>query len=193
MKLSFRIGHPPAIHQIQCICVGEGSGVSNLQTEFNYPDLFKSYGIFSDLLSPEPRIVSASSPCRLRRQRGPRSPRVIPGDDVVPIVPIVSLGWVTEFQPVLHLETRARRPRHLRVVSGSRASPPAGLLVSYVVPTTYNHFKSIRNLTPINPPMHPTTHTHTNTLDYVCKWYMLKWNWIISMWWIFYFIFSNLT
>ena len=30
IKLSFGIGHPPAIHQLQCICVGEGSRVPNL-------------------------------------------------------------------------------------------------------------------------------------------------------------------
>ena len=72
MKLSFGIGHPPAIHQLQCICVGEGSRVPNLQTEFNYLDSFKSSGIFSDFVVP---MVPASSPCR---------PRVIP---VVPITP----------------------------------------------------------------------------------------------------------
>ena len=38
IKLSFGIGH-----QMQCICVEEGSRVPNLQTEFNYLDLFKSY------------------------------------------------------------------------------------------------------------------------------------------------------
>ena len=70
------------------------------------------------------------------------------------------------------------------IVSASRASPPGGLLVCNVVPTTQNHFKSVRNLTPINPPMHPTTHTPTNTLEYLCKWYMLKRNWIIFMCWI---------
>ena len=52
IKLSFGIGHPPAIHQLQCICVGGGSRVPNLQMEFNYLDLFKSYGIFSDFVVP---------------------------------------------------------------------------------------------------------------------------------------------
>ena len=33
---------PPAMHQIQCICVREGLRVPNLQTEFNYIDSFKS-------------------------------------------------------------------------------------------------------------------------------------------------------
>ena len=39
----FGIGHPPATHQTSSICVQEGSGVLNLQTELNYLDLFKSY------------------------------------------------------------------------------------------------------------------------------------------------------
>ena len=52
IKLSFGIGHPPPIYQMQCICVGEGSRVPNLQMEFNYLDLFKSYGIFSDFVVP---------------------------------------------------------------------------------------------------------------------------------------------
>ena len=49
IKLLFGIRHPPAIHQMQCICVGEGPRVPNLQTEFNYLDSFKSYCNSSDL------------------------------------------------------------------------------------------------------------------------------------------------
>ena len=78
---------------MQCICVGQGSRVPNLQTELNYLYSFKSYCIFSDLLSPGPRVVPASSPHRPRiisasslssskqykwRQCGPRRPRVVP-------------------------------------------------------------------------------------------------------------------
>ena len=62
IKLSFGIGHPPAIHQIQCICVGEGSRVPNLQTEFNYLDSFKS---FRGLRCLHP-MLSPWSPHRLR-------------------------------------------------------------------------------------------------------------------------------
>ena len=69
IKLSFGIGHPPPICQMQCICVGEGSRVPNLQTEFNYLDSFKSYGIFSDFVVP---TWSPSS------SRCPRHPHVIP-------------------------------------------------------------------------------------------------------------------
>ena len=43
IKVPFGIGHPPPKHEIQSICVQEGSGVSNLQTELNYLDLFESY------------------------------------------------------------------------------------------------------------------------------------------------------
>ena len=72
IKLSFGIGHPPPICQMQCICVGEGSRVPNLQTEFNYLDLFKSYGIFSDFVVPVVPALSPSSLCH------PHCPHVIP-------------------------------------------------------------------------------------------------------------------
>ena len=68
---------------MQCICVGEASRVPNLQTEFNYLNSFKSYGIFSDFIVPmwslwspchphHPHIISTSSPCC------PRHPHIIP-------------------------------------------------------------------------------------------------------------------
>ena len=78
VKLSFGIGHPPAIHQVQCICVGEGSRVPNLQTKFNYLDSFKSYGIFSDFVVP---MWSLWSP------RGPHGPHIIP---VIPTLSLLS-------------------------------------------------------------------------------------------------------
>ena len=94
IKLSFGIGHPPPIYQMQCICVGEGSRVPNLQTEFNYLDSFKSYGIFSDFVVPVVPALSPSSPHR------PHHPHIIPviptssskppeGPHVVPIIPVV--------------------------------------------------------------------------------------------------------
>ena len=48
-KVPFGIGHPPPTHQTWFICVQEGSGVPNLQTELNYLDLFKSYCNSSNL------------------------------------------------------------------------------------------------------------------------------------------------
>ena len=83
--MQFGIGHPQPTHQLQSTCVGEGSRVPNLQTEFNYLDSFKSYGIFSDFVVP---MWSPSS------SRHPRHPRVIPTSSphrfhVVPIVPVV--------------------------------------------------------------------------------------------------------
>ena len=60
---------PPHTHQLHSTCVGEGSRVPNLQTEFNYLDLFKSYGSFSDFVVP---MVPTLSPL------SPRRPRVIP-------------------------------------------------------------------------------------------------------------------
>ena len=79
IKMTFGIGHPPPIHQLQSTCVGEGSRVPNLQTEFNYLDSFKSYGIFSDFVVP---VVPTLSP------RPPRHPHVIPvSSHIVPIAP----------------------------------------------------------------------------------------------------------
>ena len=104
IKLSFGIAHPPAIHQMQCICVGESSRVPNLQTEFNYLDLFKSNGIFSDFVVPmwspsSPRCPHSPrrSPCGLNGLWSPWSPHVIPmvphcphHPDVVPVIPTSS-------------------------------------------------------------------------------------------------------
>ena len=47
--MPLKIGHPPPTHQTKSICVQEGSGVTNLQTELNYLDSFKSYCNSSDL------------------------------------------------------------------------------------------------------------------------------------------------
>ena len=64
--------HPPSTHQLQSTCVWECSRVPNLQTEFNYLDSFKSYGIFSDFVVPVVPTLSPSSP------RHPCHPHVIP-------------------------------------------------------------------------------------------------------------------
>ena len=69
---------PPPTHQLQSTCVGEGSRVPNLQTEFNYLDSFKSYGIFSDFVVPVVPMLSLSSP---------RHPHVICHPHVIPIAP----------------------------------------------------------------------------------------------------------
>ena len=69
IKMPFGIGHPPPTHQLQSTCVGEGSRVPNLQTEFNYLDSFTTYGIFSDFVVP---VVPMLSPCH------PHHPHVIP-------------------------------------------------------------------------------------------------------------------
>ena len=69
IKVPFGIGHPQPTQQMQSTCMQEGSRVLNLQTEPNYLDSFKSYGIFSDFIVP---TWSPSSP------RGPRHPHIIP-------------------------------------------------------------------------------------------------------------------
>ena len=101
IKMQFWIGHPPPTHQLQCTCVGEGSRVPNLQTEFNYLDSFKSYGIFSDFVVP---VVPTLSPSSLSFPHHPHSPQKVPmwspwlwspllspwsPPHVVPLVPIV--------------------------------------------------------------------------------------------------------
>ena len=47
--MPFGIGHPPTYTSNLSICVQEGSGVTNLQTELNYLDSFKSYCSSSNL------------------------------------------------------------------------------------------------------------------------------------------------
>ena len=64
---------PPAIHQLQCICVGEGSKVPNLQTEFNYLDSFKS--IFSDFIVPMVPVIPRLATSSLS---SPRHPHIVP-------------------------------------------------------------------------------------------------------------------
>ena len=74
---------PPPICQMQYICVGEGSRVPNLQTEFNYLNSFKSYGIFSDFVVPT---------------------HVVP-THVVPVIPIVPTSSPSSpHHPPRHLE-----------------------------------------------------------------------------------------
>ena len=89
IKMQFGIGHPPPpTHQLQSTCVGEGSRVPNLQTEFNYLDSFKSYGIFSDFVVPmwspsslhRPLVIPVSS------SSSPHCSHVIP---IVPVVPVI--------------------------------------------------------------------------------------------------------
>ena len=129
IKLSFGIGHPPAIHQIQCICVGEGSRVPNLQTEFNYLDSFKSYGIFSDFVVPMVPMLSPSSPCR---------PCVIP---IVPITPRRSpcglngcgLRGLRCLHPMLS-PCCLHGPRVVPVIPVSSPSSPCHLEGSHIIP-----------------------------------------------------------
>ena len=84
IKMPFGIGHPPPTHQLQSTCVGEGSRVPNLQTEFNYLDSFKSYGIFSDFIVPVVPTSSACRPCH------PHSPQKVPMWSPRSVVSVVS-------------------------------------------------------------------------------------------------------
>ena len=79
---------PPPTHQLQSTCVGEGSRVPNLQTEFNYLDSFKSYGIFSDFVVPTWSPSSSRHPhiVPVIPMSSPSSPH---HPHVVPIIPII--------------------------------------------------------------------------------------------------------
>ena len=66
---------PPTYISTAVYMCGEGSRVPNLQTEFNYLDLFKSYGIFSDFVVP---VIPASSPSSPSSLHHPRHHHVIP-------------------------------------------------------------------------------------------------------------------
>ena len=79
----------PPSHQMQSICVREGSKVPNLQMEFNYLNSFKSYGIFSDFVVPtwspwsphhrrHPHIIPVIPTSSLSSPHHPRHPHVVP-------------------------------------------------------------------------------------------------------------------
>ena len=112
IKMTFGIGHPLPIHQLQSTCVGKGSRVPNLQTEFNYLNSFKSYGIFSDFVVPmvptlsprRPRHLHVIPVSSLSSPHHPHSPQKVPmwspwlwsplslwsPPHVVPMVPMLS-------------------------------------------------------------------------------------------------------
>ena len=126
---------PPAIHQIQCICVGEGPRVPNLQTEFNYLDLFKSYGIFSDFVVHVVPMLSLLSPCHPRHSHiipvsSPLSPHHPRHPHVIPIAPRRSpcgphgcgLRGLCCLHPMLSPRS-LWSPRHLVIPTLSPSSP----------------------------------------------------------------------
>ena len=95
--MPFVIEHPPPTHQLQSTCLGEGSRVPNLQTEFNYLNSFKSYGIFSDFVVPtwspsshHPHVIPTSSPSSLLSSRRPHSPQKVPMWSPWSVVSVVS-------------------------------------------------------------------------------------------------------
>ena len=106
--MPFGIGHPPPTHQLQSTCMGEGSRVPNLQTEFNYLDSFKSYGIFSDFVVPTWSPLSSRHPCHphiipIIPPSSPCHPHIVPviprrspwglhglwSPHVIPIIPVI--------------------------------------------------------------------------------------------------------
>ena len=144
IKLSFGIGHPPPIYQMQCICGGEGSRVPNLQTEFNYLNSFKSYGIFSDFIVP---MWSLSSPCR------PCHPHIIPTSS--PLSPHHSHSP----QKVPMWSPRLWSPPMLCPLSPSSPCHPCHPHIISVIPTSSPHHLEGPQIISNPPDMHPT-HPH---------------------------------
>ena len=119
IKMQFGIGHPPPTHQLHSTCMGEGSRVPNLQTEFNYLDSFKSYGIFSDFVVPVVPTLSPSSLCH------PRHPHVIP------IAPMWSPWLWSPWSPLL---SPWSPPNVVPVVPVAPTSSPSSPHHPHVVP-----------------------------------------------------------
>ena len=96
---------PPSTHQMQSKCVWEGSRVPNLQMEFNYLDLFKCYGRFSDFIVPRgPHVVPIIPTLSPSSPHHPHSLQKVPmwspwlwspwsPPHVVPIIPTSSLSF----------------------------------------------------------------------------------------------------
>ena len=76
IKMPFGIGHPPPTHQLQSTCVGEGSRVPNLQTEFKLSRFVQKLWHFSDFVVPTwSPVVLPSSPSSPHR---PCHPHIVP-------------------------------------------------------------------------------------------------------------------
>ena len=141
IKLSFGIGHPPPICQMQCICVGEGSRVPNLQTEFNYLDSFKSYGIFSGFVVP---MWSPSSSCRQivpviptsspSSSRHPHSPQKVPMWSPWSVVSVVSTCCPR--RPRVVPPSSPRRPCHPHIIQKVPRSFPTPQIATTPTPTS---------------------------------------------------------
>ena len=139
IKMPIGIGHPPPTHQLQSTCVGEGSRVPNLQTEFNYLDSFKSYGIFSDFVVPtwshSPRVIpvipmsSPSSPHHLHivSTSSPSSPSS-PSSSCCPHSPQKVHMW----SPWSVVSTCC--PRHPHIIPVIPTSSPHCLKGPHIIP-----------------------------------------------------------
>ena len=144
-------------NQLWSTCVQEGSRVPNLQTEFNYLDSFKSYGIFSDFVVPvvstlspwslcHPRVIPMSSPslpCH------PHSPQKVPMWSPRSVVSVVSTCC-------------PRGLRGLHMLSPWSPRRPRGPHIVPVVPTSspwFTHCLKGSHIIP-DPPYTHSTHPH---------------------------------
>ena len=124
---------PPPTHQLQSTCMQAGSRVPNLQTEFNYLNSFKSYGIFSDFIVP---VVPTSSLCRPR---------------VVPVIPMSSPHCPHSPQKVPMWSPRS-------VVSVVSTCCPRGLCGLHMLSLWSPHHPRCPCVIPVSPlssPCHP--------------------------------------
>ena len=118
---------PPSYTSTAVYMCGEGSRVPNLQTEFNYLNLFKSYGIFSDF------VVPTWSPWSLHRPCHPYIIPIVPTSSLlspchphspqkVPIAPRRSHGLWSPWSPYVVSTCFPRHSHHPHVVSVIPAS-----------------------------------------------------------------------
>ena len=92
---------PPTYTSIAVYMCGEASRVPNLQTEFNYLDSFKSYGIFSDFVVPTWSLLSSRRPhphiVPVIPLSSPHHPHIIPLSSphhphVIPVIPVIPIA-----------------------------------------------------------------------------------------------------
>ena len=131
--MQFGIGHPPPTDQLQSTCVEEGSNVPNLQTEFNYLDLFKSYGIFSDFVVLMVPTLSPSSPHR------PFVVPIIPTSSPSPpegphVVPMAVVSVVSSIVSMVSTPCCPRGPCGPHIIPVIPMSSPCHICHPYIVP-----------------------------------------------------------
>ena len=158
---------PPPTHQLQSTCVGEGSRVPNLQTEFNYLDSFKSYGIFSDFVVPTWSLSSLYRPhvVPIVPTSSPHCPHHPCCLHIIPIAPRRSpcglyglwSPWSPHVVPVIPTSSPSsphhpRCPCHPHVIPIAPRRSPCGLHGPW---SPWSHVVPIVPTSSLSSPCHP--------------------------------------